>query len=104
LDRSESKSPAAAQQRRVSLESETVAGRNSDCRIVLDYDRSISGKHCAIYVEENKVMVRDLNSTNGTFVNGNRVVGQAELKHGDIIILGQLEMKVGIMDCKKPAN
>ncbi len=89
---------------RVSLESETVAGRNSDCRIVLDYDRSISGKHCAIYVEENKVMVRDLNSTNGTFVNGNRVVGQAGLKHGDIIILGQLEMKVGIMDCKKPAN
>lgn len=87
------------------LDPEAVVGRSGgDCRIVLDYDKSISGKHCVIYIKENKVMVRDLGSTNGTYVNGNRVTGQTGLKQGDILVLGQLEMKVGIMDCKRAAN
>lgn len=88
-----------------SLGSEVVAGRSrGNCGIVLDYDQSVSGRHCAIYMEKNKVMVRDLNSTNGTYVNGNRVMGQTELKQGDILVLGQLEMKVGIMDREGAAD
>lgn len=88
-----------------SLDTEILVGRSSEaCRIVLDYDRSISGKHCAINIENNEVMIRDLGSTNGTFVNGKRVLNQTELRHGDIIVLGQLEMKVGIMDCERTAR
>lgn len=88
----------------VSLDPEIIVGRSGDCRIVLDYDRSISGKHCAIDMREHKVMVRDLGSTNGTSVNGKRVLDRTELKHGDILVLGQLEMKVGIIHCERTAK
>lgn len=82
------------------LAPEVVVGRSSaQCGMILDYDRSISGKHCTIYIENNKVMVRDLESTNGTFVNGRRITAQAELKQGDVLVLGQVEMKVSIMNC-----
>lgn len=87
------------------LDPEIVIGRSSgNCGIVLDYDQSVSGRHCVIYKEDNKALVRDLNSTNGTYVNGNRVTGQTGLKQGDILTLGQLEMKVGIMNCERAAG
>jgi len=82
------------------LNSEIIVGRSGgQNRIILDYDPSISGSHCVIYEREHKVMIRDLDSTNGTFVNGERISGQTELKQGDTLALGQLEMKVGIIIC-----
>jgi pSer/pThr/pTyr-binding forkhead associated (FHA) protein len=40
------------------------------------------------------VVVHDLNSTNGTFVNGHQVSGEAVLKPGQILRLGQVEMRL----------
>ena len=39
-------------------------------------------------------MVKDLNSTNGTFINGERVTGEAGLSPGQILRLGQIEMRL----------
>jgi pSer/pThr/pTyr-binding forkhead associated (FHA) protein len=52
---------------------------------------SVSGSHCEILVAEHSVVIRDLGSTNGTFVN-RALVREAALQEGDRIHLGGLEM------------
>jgi pSer/pThr/pTyr-binding forkhead associated (FHA) protein len=62
-------------------------------------DASVSGNHAAIsmtpsaYMDDmQEISVEDLGSTNGTFVNGQRVKQQL-LKHGDILTMGALSLK-----------
>ena len=63
-------------------------GRKSDNDIVLK-NSSVSGRHAEIFVnEEGVVFLTDLNSTNGTYINGNKVQGSVLLKKGDILRLG----------------
>jgi predicted component of type VI protein secretion system len=50
----------------------------------------VSKWHCAIFVQDDGVYVRDLNSTNGTFVNNHRVQGQVKVHDGDILRVGPL--------------
>ena len=57
--------------------------------------KSLSSKHCKILVRGNKYAVADLDSSNGTFVNGNRVK-QAVLKNNSILQLGSLKFRVEI--------
>jgi len=64
-------------------EGETVVGRGKDATIMLD-DDSISRRHVAFWVEGQNVEAHDLESTNGTFVNGRRVK-QCMLEEGDRI-------------------
>ena len=65
---------------------ETITiGRNQGNRIILRNGRT-SGKHCKIYKEESKYFIKDLGSTNGTYVNGDRITEQ-ELHDGDWISL-----------------
>ncbi len=66
----------------------TVLGRAGDTDLVLD-DDGISRVHCMLMVEDGRWMVRDLGSTNGTFV-GERTVGKTPLalREGDRIRLG----------------
>lgn len=75
---------------------EVSVGRGQGNRIVLDYDRSVSSEHCEIYLEGTSIRIRDLNSSNGTYVDGNRVVGDAEIFNGSIIKLGRIELKVEV--------
>ncbi|MBU2573214.1 MAG: FHA domain-containing protein [Elusimicrobia bacterium] len=58
-------------------------GRKPDNDIVLD-NQAVSGRHCKIYQAGDTYFVEDLNSTNGTFVNGKKVL-KAGLHHGDSI-------------------
>jgi len=55
---------------------------------------SVSSHHCEIYLRGNDVVVKDLNSTNGTFINNNQITGEAVLKPGQILKLGQVEMRL----------
>ena len=71
-------------------------GRDETNRICLDYERSVSGIHCEIYAEGEKTIVHDLHSSNGTLLNGNHVVDVAEVKSGDLLRIGRLEMKLEI--------
>lgn len=66
-------------------------GRYSTCDIVLDNDKSVSGKHAVIKTVGRKSTLEDLNSTNGTFVESGRVT-RHELRHGEIIIIGAHEL------------
>jgi DNA-binding NtrC family response regulator len=61
-------------------------------QIVLD-DRFVSGFHCRIYCERGRPRVKDLDSTNGTFVDGMRV-HDAELLEGSRLRVGEQELRV----------
>lgn len=68
-------------------------GRAEDCQLRPRSDL-ISRHHCVVLVEEGFVAIRDFGSKNGTLVNGQRVVGEQELKHGDRLTVGPLEFEV----------
>jgi pSer/pThr/pTyr-binding forkhead associated (FHA) protein len=60
------------------------------------FDQGISRMHAELRIEEDGVFVVDLDSANGTIVNGKRVRGQetAPIHHGDIIQLGRLRLQI----------
>jgi ABC-type multidrug transport system ATPase subunit len=63
-------------------------GRNpQECDIVLE-ERSVSRVHAAVYKEGNNYYIEDLNSTNGTFVNGLRIHGKTKISKEDKILIG----------------
>ncbi len=64
-------------------------GKDPSCDIVVD-DEYASKLHAAIYFKEGSFEIDDLNSTNGTFVNGKKVDRQ-ELADGDVIKVGRTE-------------
>jgi pSer/pThr/pTyr-binding forkhead associated (FHA) protein len=70
-------------------------GRHPENAIVIDH-MGVSGKHAQVDVEGEAVVVTDLGSTNGTFVNGKRVE-RAELRPNDWITIGKhiLTLKAG---------
>ncbi len=70
-------------------------GRAEDCNLRPHSDL-VSRHHCVIMVEEGFVAVRDFNSKNGTFVNGEKLAGEAEIKSGDHLKVGQIEFEVQI--------
>ena len=53
---------------------------------------AISRRHCVIVTTDNEVVVRDLNSRNGTLVNDQRITEETVLLHGDILRVGPLEL------------
>ncbi len=79
---------------RVTLRDAIVIGRGASCTIVLDYDKSVSGKHCEISENGGRFYVRDLGSSNKTYVNGEEVVSKTEIFSGAVLKLGRLEMRV----------
>ena len=54
----------------------------------------VSRRHCEIFFKEGLAAVRDFGSKNGTFVNGERLQGERELKNGDHLKVGPLEFEV----------
>jgi pSer/pThr/pTyr-binding forkhead associated (FHA) protein len=72
-----------------------VIGRGDDCHLRVPKD-AISRRHCEIVTTENEVIVRDLKSRNGTFVNEERVADEAVLLSGDILRVGPLQFELMI--------
>ena len=73
--------------------SQFVIGRDAQCHL-RPASPSISKRHCALIVREGKVLIRDFDSTNGTFVNEQPVKGQQEVKHKDKLRIGPLHFEV----------
>ena len=71
---------------------ETVAGRNPDCPIPLDF-QGISRRHFMIEVNDAGANIRDLGSSNGTYVNNNKIDGIQPLNRGDMVKVGSIAMK-----------
>jgi pSer/pThr/pTyr-binding forkhead associated (FHA) protein len=74
-------------------EGEFVVGRGPECH-VRPNSELISRQHCMLLVSGRVVRVRDLGSTNGTLVNGKRVVEECSLGNGDTLQLGPLVLEV----------
>jgi len=64
-----------------------VIGRDPDCQVVID-DKFFSRRHAVIIREDDGWILRDLNSTNGTWVNG-KSARTCHLKDGDTIEIGK---------------
>jgi predicted component of type VI protein secretion system len=71
----------------------TTIGRVED-NVFQIAEPSVSSHHCEVLPQGNDVLVRDLGSTNGTFINGEKVTSEAVLKIGQILRLGQVEMRL----------
>lgn len=56
---------------------------------------SVSGRHAELLLRDDGLVVRDLRSTNGTFVNRRRIAGEAPLEDGDVLHVAECEFRVG---------
>lgn len=70
-----------------------VLGRSDETDVVLD-DPYASDFHLRLVSQENGMMIHDLGSTNGTYVNGRRVSAPTELRRGDTIQVGKTVMEI----------
>lgn len=68
-------------------------GRSGDNEIALDEDDFASGRHARVESARDGVWIVDLGSTNGTFVNGERVEGRRRLHDGDLVQVGDTELR-----------
>ena len=77
---------------------ESAAGRSAKCSIVLSGDRYVSSQHAKIQCLMGIFTIQDLGSTNGSFLNGERLAEgkNAKLRDGDVIVLGRTEIKFEI--------
>jgi pSer/pThr/pTyr-binding forkhead associated (FHA) protein len=75
---------------------EIVIGRSSELDMVLVEDM-VSRKHAKITTDDKTVSIQDLGSTNGTFVNGEKI-RKVELKDGDRILIGTSIVKLVYVD------
>ncbi len=72
---------------------EIIIGRSSDLDMVLVEDM-VSRRHAKISSTDAEVFIQDMGSTNGTFVNGEKIAGRALLQEGDRILVGTSIIKV----------
>ena len=86
---------------------EFVFGRGPECHIRPNSEL-ISRQHCLLRVGNGAALLRDLGSTNGTLVNGRRVIGERILIDGDTLQLGPLVLQVVLeeeaIDLDSPGN
>lgn len=75
------------QRQSVPLGGEITIGRAASAKIVAA-DASLSRVHATVWREDDDVWIADENSTNGTFVNGERIFGERKLNDGDEVQLG----------------
>jgi pSer/pThr/pTyr-binding forkhead associated (FHA) protein len=71
----------------------TSIGRHDDCLIRIK-SAQVSRRHCELFEVSDKLTIRDLGSSNGTFVNGKKVSGQQALKPGDELTVGAVTLRV----------
>ena len=81
----------------------TTIGRVDDNTFPIA-EASVSSHHCEILLRGSDIILRDLDSTNGTFINGQQLTGEAVLKTGQIIRLGQVEMRLEDAAAKPAAS
>lgn len=80
----------------------TTIGRVEDNTFQIA-EPSVSSHHCEIVLRGDDVVVKDLNSTNGTYINGEKII-ESPLKLGQILRLGQIELRLESDTAPAPAK
>jgi pSer/pThr/pTyr-binding forkhead associated (FHA) protein len=84
----------STQARVIHLQSaETIVGRRHDCDLRI-LSSEVSRRHCLLSIHKGVLSVEDLDSVNGTHVNGKRVTAKQPLRSGDMLDIGPLRFKV----------
>jgi hypothetical protein len=77
----------------VRLDEDVAFGRAAENDVVLEGDPYASSRHSAVLVRDGARIVRDLGSTNGTFVNGIRLARERRLAPGDVVRVGETDLR-----------
>jgi pSer/pThr/pTyr-binding forkhead associated (FHA) protein len=80
----------------------TTVGRVEDNTFQIA-EPSVSSHHCEVVLRGSEVVVRDLNSTNGTYINGEKITERV-IKPGQILRLGQVELRLETDASATPAK
>ncbi len=82
-----------------------VLGRSTQASVRLA-DREVSRKHSQVDKEGGEFVLRDLGSSNGTFLNGKRIFGPTKLTDGDEVVIGtsKMEFKALLLASATPKN
>ena len=75
--------------------SDFLIGRSQSCHLCAG-SSAVSRQHCKITRTDNRVAIKDLDSRNGTYVNGRKIEEETELATGDEIIVGPLKFLITI--------
>jgi len=78
----------------------TVAGRKKGCKLRIRSEL-VSRIHCSLICEDKRVRIKDLGSSNGTYVNGVRI-SEAALSPGDVIQIGPVKFVLQIIGTPSP--
>jgi uncharacterized protein DUF4388/FHA domain-containing protein len=85
----------------IAPDKQVIIGRSSDLDMVLVEDM-VSRKHARISMQTDQIWIEDLGSTNGTFVNGEKIK-RARLKEGDRVLIGTSILKLIASDAPRDA-
>src|SRR5438046_9520807 len=80
----------------------TTVGRVEDNAFQIP-ETSVSSHHAEILLRGNDIVIKDLDSTNGTFINGEKIT-EAVLKPGQILRLGMIEMRLETGEAGSPGG
>jgi pSer/pThr/pTyr-binding forkhead associated (FHA) protein len=80
-----------------------VIGRDPQCNL-RPASAMISKRHCALIIKDETVILRDFESTNGTFVNDQPVKGDVQLKNNDVLKAGPLTFRVVLEPTMAPTK
>jgi pSer/pThr/pTyr-binding forkhead associated (FHA) protein len=70
-----------------------LIGRDTHCQLRLS-DRQVSREHCVLDRSNGRLVLKDLGSRNGTLINSRRIYGAAEVKPGDVLLVGRTALQL----------
>lgn len=79
---------------RLVLAPDAIIGRTSACALALAKDDEVSGRHARLFVQDRRLLLEDLGSTNGTWLNGVRLLAPTPVGVGDVLRCGQTELRL----------
>lgn len=83
----------------IDLKLPVVLGRGRNVSLKIAHSL-VSREHCELFETDGKLMVRDLGSLNGTFIDGQRIDGTAELSSGHLLTVGAVTFRAEYFDAQ----
>ena len=74
-----------------------IGSSQAEADLVITSDYNIATKHCVLGLENGFIVIRDLETDNGTHVNGVPITGRFVLQKGDLILMGRTELRLSIL-------